>query len=291
MAQSSEQALFSTGNTTGTRERQIALGSQQSAQTLKEYVRPFADGTATDAYVLTARDWGKTLLIPVIDAGINLTLTVPAPSTASGASFCVFLDGTSTATGDLIFSMGGTSLTAGSLRAKYPNTVIDTAVTDDFTLTGAQLGSYVQCFSNGSYWFVSGSVQYVTAYDDVVDVTIATADYTVLESNSGKTHLISAGHATFAIVLPAVADCAGSKFKFVLGASLAAICTIRSLTDDVIDGTLVHHTTIAHLTFTNQKDVIFASGDDAGCWMEFISDGAAYICSGYSNGIVTTATA
>ena len=152
---------------------------------------------------------------------MNLSIVIPTPTSAHGASFSLFFEGTSASDGNLIITMGGTNLAVGTIRGKYPNnTVVNMTITDDFTLTGAQLGSSVEFFSSGGNWFVNGSVEYITLYEEVTvpyePIVFESNTYTVLVANSGKIHNVpSNGGSIGNIIMPAVVDADGAVFKFV----------------------------------------------------------------------------
>lgn len=264
---------------------------QASSYQKRETSRPFTNGTAAASYNISVRDWGKILIIPVIAAGIDLTLALPIPNTASGASFSIHFEGTSASDGNLICTLGGgSSLGVGTIRENYPNTVIDAAVTDDFTLTGAQLGSFIEFFCNGSNWFVKGSVEYITTYNDTVSVDISSTNFTVLESNTGKTHFITAGHASNTINLPTVGDVEGAVFKFVFAAAETATFNIDTA-NGFIRENYVNDKTIDTVITADFEITTPAIGS----WVELVSDGTTWLVSGnvrhtsiYDNSVTVT---
>ena len=157
MAQSSEQALFSSGNTTATRERQItAANLTRHANATTDIVRLDLSGAAVVTKTFTQLDLGKVVICDMGTSAAVHLLTLPAATSSCGQTLriCCVGNGTGSST------ITSPSLFAGSFVAEFNDTVVVAAVSHN-TLTfdtGADVGTDISFFSDGAKWFVSGIV-------------------------------------------------------------------------------------------------------------------------------------
>ena len=156
MTQSTEQAIFSSGNVSATRERQIQLITSHDIDTRRIT-------TTSEGSTITPRDSTKILLVEVPNDS-QLTITLPDPSTMVGGvlvfKFSIIMtrsNVTFVQSNNTTFLMGGVTLSNPAPLSSEG--VISTSSSKiQLILQFVSVGSLVNFHSLGTNWIVSGNV-------------------------------------------------------------------------------------------------------------------------------------
>ena len=157
MAQTTEQGLFSAGNSSGTRERNvhpIGTRSFQGGKTFRK-LDLTTQGAATNE--INQVDCGKIVLLDMAGQNGVQTLTFPSAVNCAGQTIEVILETSSASGGNLVITFTGGCRGAFILNAAASlSTVASDGSDTTLTMILPVLGTHLSATSNGSYWIVSG---------------------------------------------------------------------------------------------------------------------------------------
>ena len=169
--QSSEQNLFSSGNTTATRERRIQPNLNRAifynTSEFRSIDMSITNITSDTTFPLTTMDCGKTMLLDMTNQTNVMTVSIPSARLCTAQRITLLTTIDCGATGKLALQFVNNEPVGGSMfQIEFePDTCALTSseTAESQTLTGPANGSKIELISTGSKWVFHGLIATVEA--------------------------------------------------------------------------------------------------------------------------------